>query len=51
MRLPEKVTYILPSCDASGMKIYAKLLSEGPVGETLLETEQLSVKLSLVCYI
>lgn len=51
LRLPEKVSYILPSCDASAMNINAKLLSEGPVSETLMETEQLNVTLSLVCYI
>ena len=51
MRLPEKVTYTLPFCDASAMKIVAKLLSGSLDGETLLETEQLNVKLSMVCEI
>jgi len=49
MRLPEKVTYTLPSCDASAMKIAAKLLSGSLDGQTLLETEQLNVELSMVC--
>ena len=49
MRLPEKVTYTLPSCDASAMKIVAKLLSGSLSGENLLETEELNVKLAMVC--
>jgi len=48
MRLPEKVTYTLPSCDASAMKIAAKLLSGSLDGQTLLETEQLNVELSMI---
>ena len=47
MKLPEKLTYTLPTSDASSMKIFAKLLS-GSFEETLLETEQLKVNLSLV---
>ena len=46
MKLPEKLTYSLPTSDASSMKIFAKLLSGN--FETLLETEQLRVNLSLV---
>jgi len=46
MKLPEKLTYTLPTSDASSMKIFAKLLSGS--FETLLETEQLKVNLSLV---
>jgi len=45
MKLPEKLTYTLPTSDASSMKIFAKLLSGS--FETLLETEQLKVNLSL----
>jgi len=48
MRLPEKVTYTLPSCDASAMKVVAKLLSGSPDEKILLETEQLNVKLSMI---
>ena len=48
MRLPEKVTYTLPSCDASVMRIATRLLSENPDGEILLETEPLNANLSLV---
>lgn len=46
MKLPEKLTFTLPPCDASFMKIVTKLLSESH--ESLLETEQLNVNLSLV---
>ena len=45
MRLPEKLTYTLPPCNASTMKVVTKLLSESVVGETLLETQQLNVPL------
>lgn len=45
MTLPEKLTYTLPSSDASCMKLFAKLLSGS--FQTLLETEQLKVNLSL----
>lgn len=48
MRLPEKVTYTLPPCNASTMKVVTKLLSESLGGDTLLETEQLNVPLSIV---
>lgn len=48
MRLPEKITYTLPPCDATSMKVVTKLLNETLTGETLLETEQLNVQLSLV---
>ena len=44
MKLPEKLTYTLPTSDASSMKIFAKLLS-GKF-KTLPETEQLKVILS-----
>ena len=37
MKLPEKLTYTLPTSDASSMKICAKLLSEN--FDTFLETE------------
>ena len=46
MKLPEKLTYTLPTSDASSMKMFAKLLNGS--FETLLETEQLKVNLSLV---
>ena len=46
MKLPEKLTYTLPTSDASSMNIFAKLLSGS--SETLLETGQLKVNLSLV---
>ena len=46
MKLPEKITYTLPPCNATSMKIITRLLNESQ--ETLLETEQLDVKLSLV---
>lgn len=49
MTLPEKLTYTLPSSDASCMKLFAKLLSGS--FQTLLETEQLKVNLSLVSYV
>ena len=48
MRLPEKITYTLPPCNASTMKVVAKLLNNSLAGETLLETEQLKVQLSMV---
>lgn len=48
MKLPEKLTYTLPSSDASSMKIFAKLLSGSFETRTLLETEQLKVNLSFV---
>ena len=48
MRLPEKITCTLPLCDSSTMKIVTKLLDETLTGETLLETGQLNVQLSLV---
>lgn len=46
MKLPEKLTYTLPPCDASSMAIVTRLLTDSH--ETLLETEQLNVYLSLV---
>ena len=48
MRLPEKVTYTLPPCNASNMKVVTKLFSESLGGDNLLETEQLNVPLSIV---
>ena len=48
MRLPEKITYTLPPCDASTMKIVTKMINESLTGETLLETGQLNVQLSVV---
>ena len=48
MRLPEKITFILPPSDASFMKVKAKLIDENSDNEILLETEQLHVPLSLV---
>jgi len=47
MRLPEKITYTLPPCNASTMKVVAKLSNNSLAGETLLETEQLKVQLSM----
>ncbi|KAL9969791.1 hypothetical protein ACROYT_G022050 [Oculina patagonica] len=44
MKLPEKITFTLPPCDASSMKIVTRLLSDSH--KTLLETEQLKVDLS-----
>ena len=46
MKLPEKLTYTLPTSDAFSMNISAKLLSGS--FETLLATEQLKVNLSWV---
>ena len=48
MRLPEKITFTLPPCDASFMKVKAKLIDENSDNEILLETEQLHVPLTLV---
>lgn len=48
MRLPEKMTFTLPPCDASFMKVKAMLVDENSDNEILLETEQLNVPLSLV---
>ena len=48
MRLPEKITFTLPPCDASFMKVKAKLIDENSDNEILLETEELHVPLSLV---
>ena len=48
MRLPEKITFILPPCNASTMKVVTRLLNNSLAGETLLETEQLKVQLSMV---
>ena len=48
MRLPEKITVTLPPCNASFMKVKAKLIDENSDNEILLETEQLHVPLSLV---
>ncbi|KAM7434819.1 hypothetical protein ABFA07_015144 [Porites harrisoni] len=47
MRLPEKITFTLPPCDASFMKVKAKLIDENSDNEILLETEQLHVPLTL----
>lgn len=49
MKLPEKLTFTLPPCDASFMKIVTRMLSDSH--ESLLETEQLNVNLSLVSII
>lgn len=46
MKLPEKIAYTLPHCNATSMKTVARLLNESH--ETLVETEQLDVKLSMV---
>ena len=48
MRLPEKITFTLPPCDASFMKVKAKLIDENSDNEILLETEELHVPLTLV---
>ena len=48
MRLPEKITFTLPPCDASFMKVKAKLIDENSDNDILLETEQLHVPLALV---
>jgi len=48
MRLPEKITFTLPPYSASTMKVVTKLLNNSLAGETLLETEQLKVQLSMV---
>ena len=52
MRIPEKVTFTLPSCDASVMRLTTKLLQKQShdVEVVLLETEQLSASLLLVSY-
>lgn len=49
MKLVENMVYTLPKCDASIMKIVAKLMNED--GDTLLETRELNVELSMVSYI
>ncbi|KAJ7382359.1 hypothetical protein OS493_035419 [Desmophyllum pertusum] len=46
MKLPEKITYTLPPSNATSMKMTTRLLNESQ--ETLLETEQLDVKLYLL---
>ena len=52
MRIPEKVTFTLPLCDASvmrfGMSLTAKFLNESVCGEVLLETEYLKASFSSV---
>ena len=48
MRLPEKITFTLPPCDASFMKVKAKLIDENSDNEILLEAEELHVPLTLV---
>ena len=48
MRLPEKITFTLPPCDASFMKVKTKLIDENSDNAILLETEQLHVPLTLV---
>ena len=51
MRIPEKVTFTLPNCDASVMRLTTKLLQkQSDDVEVLLETEQLSASLPLVSY-
>ena len=51
MRIPEKVTFTLPTCDASVMRLTTKLLQkQSDDVEVLLETEQLSASLPLVSY-
>ena len=50
MRIPEKVTFTLPSCDASVMRLTTKLLKQSDAVEVLLETEQLRASLPLVSY-
>ena len=45
MKLPEKLTFTLPLSNATSMKIATILSTES---ETLLETDQLEVKLLLV---
>ena len=50
MRIPEKVTFTLPSCDASVMRLTTKLLKQSDDVEVLLETEQLRASLPLVSY-
>lgn len=52
MRIPEKVTFTLPLCDASvmrfGMSLTAKFLNESVCGEVLLETEYLKASFSSI---
>lgn len=50
MRIPEKVTFTLPSCDASVMRLTTKLLQKQShdVEVVLLETGQLSASLLLI---
>lgn len=48
MRIPEKVTFTLPSCDASVMRLTTKLLTQNDDVEVLLETEQLRASLPLI---
>lgn len=48
MRLAEKVTCILPLCDASIVKVKGKLLSEN--GDMILEMRELDVDLLTVSY-
>ena len=51
MRIPEKVTFTLPSCDASVMRLSTKLMQkQSDDVEVLLETEQLSARLPSVSY-
>ena len=46
--MPEKINFTLPPCNASVMKVKAKLIDENSDNEILLETEQLHVPLTLV---
>lgn len=46
MKLAENKVFTLPSCDASMMKLVAKLMSEDK--RILLETEELNARLSMV---
>ena len=48
MRLPEKVSFTLPKSDASSMQAVVKVLKGNLDGETLLQTEQLTLPLSMV---
>lgn len=48
MRLPEKVSFTLPKSDASSMQAVVKVLKGNLDGETLLQTEQLTLPLSMI---
>ena len=50
MKLAENIVYTLPSCDASIMKVVAKLIVDEN-RDLLLETGELNVELSMVSYI